>query len=228
MIEPEEPDGGAPNMPASGEAGTRPALSTHVLIAVVAVAVLVAAGAAIWLTLPQGGVQLDLAAGPELVPVASPATPRVSAAVALVVDVEGAVVDPGVHEVAPGSRVSDAIAAAGGYSTEVDIAAAAGALNLAAAVDDGQKIIVPARGEVATLPGTATAAPGNGSAVPTGPIDINHATAEQLDTLPGIGPVTAAKIIAARPFGSIDELDSRDVVGPSTLAKIRDLITVRP
>jgi competence protein ComEA len=121
--------------------------------------------------------------------------------------------------------VADAIAAAGGYSPEVDIEAAAGALNLAAPVNDGQKIHVPARGEVASAPGAATAVPGG---APTGPIDINHAAQDELESLPGIGPVTAAKIIAARPFSSIDELDTRDVVGPSTLEKIRDLITVTP
>jgi competence protein ComEA len=153
------------------------------------------------------------------------AAPGATAAPALVVDVEGAVAEPGVHHVPAGGRVADAIAAAGGYSTEVDIAAAAGMLNLAALVTDGQKIRVPARGEVASFPGDATAAPGD---APTGPIDINHATQGELESLPGIGPVTAAKIIAARPFGSIDELDARGVVGPSTLEKIRDLITVTP
>ena len=62
-------------------------------------------------------------------------------------------------------------------------------------------------------------------------IDINHATADELDTLPGIGPVTAAKIIDARtqaPFATVDELQSRGVVGASTFEKLRDLVTVTP
>jgi competence protein ComEA len=231
MIEPEESEEAAPAPAgATANAGSSlPRLSGRLLIALVAVAVLGVAGAAIWATLPQGGVRLDLSGGPAAALVAagdtSFAAPTATAGPALVIDVEGAVVDPGVHEVAAGGRVADAIAAAGGYSTEVDIAAAAGALNLAALLADGQKIHVPARGEVATLPGAATAAPGGG---PTGPIDINHATEAELEGLPGIGPVTAAKIVAGRPFGSIDELDSRDIVGPSTLEKIRDLIVVTP
>jgi competence protein ComEA len=231
MIETEESED-AParaGVAAAGESAARAWLSGRILIVLVALAVLGVAGAAIWATLPEGGVKFDLSSAPDAALLAasdSPfAAPGATAADALVVDVEGAVVEPGVHQVPAGGRVADAIAAAGGYSAQVDIAAAAGALNLAAPVTDGQKIHVPARGEVASAPGAATAVPGG---APTGPIDINHAAQDELESLPGIGPVTAAKIIAARPFGSIDELDARDVVGPSTLDKIRDLITVTP
>lgn len=219
MIEAEEPEEAA----AKPTAETKKALDPRIVIGAVAAVVLGVAGIAIWATLPQGGVKLDLASGPGLVPVTSPLASTGVTAATLIVDVEGAVVDPGVHSVAVGGRVADAIAAAGGYSTEVDIAAAANALNLAASLTDGQKIHVPARGEA--VQSSATLAPGG---IPTGPIDINHATESELESLPGIGPVTAAKIIAARPFATIDELDSRDVVGPSTLEKIRDLITVTP
>jgi competence protein ComEA len=232
MIDSEESEGAhAPATPAgaAGKGRSPSWLSGRVLIALVAVAVLGVSGAAIWATLPQGRVRFELLEGPGTAPVAaresSFAAPAATPAPAFVVDVEGAVVDPGVHEVPAGGRVADAIAAAGGYSTQVDIAAAAGALNLAAPVADGQKIHVPARGEVATLAGEATSPPGGAS---RGPVDINHASQTELEDLPGIGPVTASKIIAARPFGSIDELDARGVVGPSTLEKIRDLITVSP
>ena len=228
VIEADEPeDGVAPKADAAGASKSRAGF--YAVIAVVAMAVLGVAGLAIWATLPQGGVTLDLAKGPNAAfgAFADPSLAVVgpTAEPVLIVDVEGAVVDPGVHSVPSGSRVADAIAAAGGYSTEVDIYAAAVALNLAAHLTDGQKIHVPARGEVVTLPAGAT--PQLNGAV-GGLIDINHATQGELESLPGIGPVTAAKIIAARPFGSIDELDSRDVVGPSVMEQIRDLITVTP
>jgi competence protein ComEA len=220
VIEADVPEeGSAPKASAADESKSK--VGFYALVAAVAIVVLGVAGVAIWATLPQGGVRVDLAARNEdLMPVA--AASHVVAAAALIVDVQGAVVNPGVHSVPDGGRVADAIAAAGGYSTEIDIAAAAIALNLAERVVDGQKIQVPARGDVVTIPGAATSAPGGGL------IDINHASQEQLESLPGIGPVTAAKIIAARPFATIDELDSRDVVGPSVMEQIRDLITLTP
>ena len=150
----------------------------------------------------------------------------------LVVEVGGAVVHPGVYRLPAGSRVGDALDAAGGYGPRVDVRAADRALNLAAPVADGQKIRVPDRDD----PQSAGTAGGSGTAASVGPgaaggtpIDLNRATAEQLDTLPGIGPATAAKIIAARqqePFASIDDLTRRKVIGAATLAKIRSLITV--
>ena len=228
MIEAEAVDGeGRPADTAKPNTEVTKPLDTRPLIAAVAAVVLALAGVAIWATLPQGGVKLDLAAGQDLqlTPVTSPPATGAVSATAFVVDVEGAVVDPGVHQVATGGRVSDAIAAAGGYSADVDIAAAASGLNLAEHVTDGQKIHVPARGEVVSVPAGATAVPGGAAA---GPIDINHASESELESLPGIGPVTAAKIIAARPFATIDELDSRGVVGPSTMDEIRDLISVTP
>jgi competence protein ComEA len=224
VIEAEEPEeGGAPKAGAAAEPKSKAGL--YALLAATAVVVLGVAGVAIWATLPQGGATIDLARGPNAAfdAFAEPSAAGATAGPALIVDVQGAVVSPGVHTVPAGGRVADAIAAAGGYSTQVDIAAAAVALNLAEHLVDGQKIHVPARGEVVTLPVGATEPPAGG-----GLIDINHASQEQLESLPGIGPVTAAKIIAARPFATIDELDSRGVVGPSVIEQIRDLITVTP
>lgn len=169
---------------------------------------------------------------------------RASASPDVVVDVGGAVARPGVYALPGGSRLADALRAAGGFSLAVDVDAAGQQLNLASPLGDGTKIRVPARGDrlagavsgTGSAPGSVTtpapvaSAPG-GVAPAGGLVDINHATEAELDALPGIGPVTAAKIIAARaqqPFASVQELDDRNVVGPSVLARIQDLVTVRP
>jgi competence protein ComEA len=145
----------------------------------------------------------------------------------VVVEVAGAVVHPGVYELPAGSRVADAIEAAGGYSADVDPRAAEAQLNLAAKLQDAQLIRVPRRGEAA-LGGPAASGSGSGGSG-GGLVDLNTATAAELDTLPGVGPVTAQKIIAARqekPFASVDELVTRKIVAASTLEKMRSLVTV--
>jgi competence protein ComEA len=132
----------------------------------------------------------------------------------LVVDVAGAVRRPGLYTLATGTRVDDALAAAGGATARADVTA----VNLAAPLADGEQVVVPARG--------ASAASGaSGSTV----VDLNSATAEQLDALPGIGPATAEKIIAYRQqhgaFHSLDELDAVSGIGPSKLAELKGLVT---
>jgi len=148
---------------------------------------------------------------------------------ALVVDVAGAVVRPGVYRLAAGSRIADALAAAGGFAPRVDAAWVAAELNLAALVRDGDRIVVPARGDGGAT-GQGGGGPGGGGAGATpGRIDLNHASLEQLDSLPGIGPVTAAKIVASRaeqPFRTVDELRSRGLVGEKTFDKLKSLVTV--
>ena len=131
---------------------------------------------------------------------------------------------PGVYSLPAGSRVADAIQAAGGYSTDVDPREAETKLNLAAKLKDAQSIVVPRRGDAA-----AGSSGAEDSAAPSGPINLNTATSAELDTLPGIGPATAAKIIASReqlPFASVDDLVTRKLVSASTLAKLRDQVTV--
>ncbi len=118
----------------------------------------------------------------------------------LVVDVGGAVARPGVYRLPEGSRVGDAIEAAGGYGATVDAALVDRQLNLAATIRDGEKIRVPVRGEAAATGGNLAdgEAGGQHAAVSDGLVDLNHATPEALDTLPGVGPATVAKIVAAR------------------------------
>lgn len=203
----------------------RPGLSRHhLLLAAAGALVAVSVGAALVVASQQGG-QVEVVSGSSAsavesgVPTATPAM--------LVVEVAGAVAHPGVYSLPVGSRVGDAVNAAGGYSPDVDPRLAEAQLNLAAKLVDAQLIRVPRRGDVAAASG-ATGATGGARASP-GPLDLNTATVEQLDTLPGIGPVTAQKIVASReqqPFRKVDDLVTRKIVSAATLAKFRSLLTV--
>ena len=139
----------------------------------------------------------------------------------VVVHVAGSVSTPGVYTLAGGSRVVDAVAAAGGALPRARV----DALNLAAALRDGEQIYVPAIGEVVNAPAGATASSGS-----TFPLDLNAATIEQLDQLPGVGPATANAIIARRTeigrFVSVDDLLEVPGLGPAKVAAIRGLVTV--
>jgi competence protein ComEA len=130
----------------------------------------------------------------------------------------GAVRRPGLYRLRDGSRVADAVKGAGGPTPKAQIEL----VNLAARIADGEQIVVPARGSVAAVAPT----PGGGAA--SGPVHLNSATLEQLDALPGVGPVTAQKILDYRQkhgaFGSVDELDAISGIGPARLETLRDLV----
>ena len=179
-------------------------------------------------TVPAGP---GLPAQPPGSPAASPAASTPSATT-IVVDVQGGVAAPGVRELPAGSRVADAIAAAGGYAADADLAAAAGTINLAQPIVDGAQIRVPRIGEVqvaAASPGASgTAAGGGSSAGGGGLVDLNSATPEELEALPGIGPVTVQKIVAARqeqPFASLEDAVERGVINRGQLEDIQALAT---
>ncbi len=136
----------------------------------------------------------------------------------LFVNVVGAVRRPGLYRLTDGSRVADAVTRAGGPTPKAQIEL----LNLAARIADGEQIVVPRRG----LANPSAAA--SGGAVAAGPVHLNSATLEQLDELPGVGPVTAQKILDYRQqhgaFGSVDELDAIAGIGPARLEQLRGLV----
>jgi len=201
-------------------------------------AALAVAAFAIAATGPGGTVAVDTAAVPGAGASGEHSLPASSDGGAgggrgeIVVDIQGAVVRPGVLHLAGGSRVGDAIAAAGGYGPRVDAVRAGRELNLAATLKDGDRVVVPSRDDP---PGAALGDGGSDGATGGGGgdgslVDLNTATVAELDTLPGVGPVTAQKIIDARaeqPFVKVDDLRDRKIVGPSTFEKLRDLVTVR-
>jgi competence protein ComEA len=155
----------------------------------------------------------------------------------VVVHIAGAVVRPGVQHLGAGARVVDAVERAGGATPDAEL----GRVNLAAPVQDGQQVYVPRVGEVPPAPvgggpAGAGASGGSGSAgagaagQPGGLVNLNTATTEELDTLPGVGPATAEAIIAHReangPFTSVDQLLDVRGIGDAKLADLRDLVTV--
>ncbi len=141
------------------------------------------------------------------------------AATRLVVDVVGAVRRPGLYRLGDGTRIADAVARAGGATAKANL----DGVNLAAPLADGEQVVVPAK---ITGPGGAVSAPG-GAAAPA-QVSLSTATLEQLDTLPGVGPVTAQKILDYRAahgaFRSVDELDAIPGIGPARLDGLRDMV----
>ena len=129
--------------------------------------------------------------------------------------VVGAVRQPGLYRLAHGSRVADAVARAGGPARRADLSL----VNLAAPLADGLQVVVPLK--------PAAGAPSSAGATAEGPVHLNVATLEQLDSLPGVGPVTAQKILDHREkhgaFTSLDELDAIPGIGPARIEQLRDV-----
>lgn len=196
-----------------------PSRPTGRMLAVAAVAAVLVAG---WLTWQAGGdTSPTVVTGSVDVQPSAPASPPAAAASTageVVVQVIGAVRRPGVVRLPAGSRVQDAVAAAGG----VRPGRSSGAVNLARRLVDGEQIVVGAK----AVPGAnvGTGAPGPAA----GAVDLNLADASALDTLPGVGPVTAAAILRWRDehggFTSVEQLQEVDGIGPKTYAQLAPLV----
>ena len=198
-------------------------LSRGELTGLIVVLVITLGGAGLWYmrSLPKPIVVGDALGGGQVSGPAGASSTASPSAAGVIVDVAGWVRQPGVYELAAGDRVIDAIEKAGGARKGAELSA----LNLAAPLVDGSQILVP-------RPGAATGTPGSGGSIPgsTPLININTASATELEALPGIGEVLAATIVQYRtengPFASVDQLEDVSGIGPSTLEEIRDFITV--
>ena len=195
------------------------ALSRGELIGLVALLAVTIGGAGLWYvrSLPR---PVEVSTTPSGATASAPASASPSPEVIVLVDVAGWVRHPGVYEFGEGARVIDAIDAAGGVRT----GALLEALNLAAPLADGTQILVPREGQEGVAP------PVTGGAVAGGLINVNTATATELEELPGIGEVIAQAIVDYRtesgPFASVDQLLDVSGIGDATLENIRDLVTV--
>lgn len=170
-------------------------------------------------------------ASASAVPSAS-ASPSAALSETVVVHVAGNVERPGLVSLPGGSRVADALAGAGGATTQADL----DALNLARVVVDGEQIYVPAPGEVPPGQASNQSVPSAGSSTgragesPVGPVNLNTAQESELDALPGVGPAIAGRIVAWREqhggFTEVEELTEVSGIGPATLERLRPLVTV--
>ena len=206
----------------------------RVLVAAGGGALILAVAAAFMLLAPPGGDASSVDDETALLlgtpaPAASVSASPAIASGTIFVDVEGAVAQPGIRELPAGSRVADAIAAAGGYAPDADLEGASGAINLAQPLTDGQQVQVPRVGEAQAPPaGSEPPASGGGSEPISDLVNLNTATPEELEALPGIGAVTVQKIVAARqerPFSSLEDAVQRGVIHRGQLEDIRGVAT---
>ena len=201
-------------------------LSRGELVGLAVVVVATLGGAGLWyarslprpvdIAAPSGASSPVVSGAPAVAmsPTPSPAT--------IIVDVAGWVRKPGVYEFTAGDRVIDAVNRAGGARAGADLTS----LNLAAPLADGTQVVVPKQGSTVAVGGGSTGSTSGSTAL----VNVNTATEPELETLPGVGPVTAAAIIDYRtkngPFAAVDDLIDVSGIGPSTLAQIRPFVTV--
>lgn len=171
----------------------------------------------IGLVLIIGGLSLS-GSKPVTKPQVFPKESLISENKGIKVDISGAVIMPDVYSLSSEDRVEDVIKLAGGFSSEVNTEFVAKKLNLSQKISDGMKIYIPFKGESGGVMGaSSTGGAGSGTS-------INNSTSSELEALPGIGPVTAGKIINGRPYQDINELLYKKVVSKSVFEKIKDLV----
>jgi competence protein ComEA len=224
---PDEPDPVLPPAPTWRERLellTDPPSWTPGRLAAAAVGLLVAVGLVVLLLRPPGGSAAEVTL-PRAGTAADPAPTTTTAPPVLVAHAAGAVQAPGVYRLDPGARAADLVAAAGGATPDADLQR----LNLAAPVADGEQVYVPRVGEAAppaAAPSGSAAVGGEGG----GPVNLNTATAEELEELPGVGPAIAAAIVDERErrgrFATVDDLLDVRGIGDARLEQLRDLVTV--
>ncbi len=190
------------------------------------VATLVVCAGGFWLIRtppPATEASLPRATTTSVVPTPTAPAPTTPVPVVVMVHVAGAVVEPGVYELRSDARVRDAIVAAGGPNDAADW----NALNLAAPIVDGSKLYVPVVGE--EVPAELASVPVPATASTPSPIDVNAATAAELESLPGVGPATATAIVTERersgPFLDVDDLERVPGIGPAKVEALRELVT---
>lgn len=178
----------------------------------------------LFITRRPSGEPIEIIPPPTLPPAVQGATPTSGP---LRVDVAGAVNAPGVYTVPHGSLVADAIAAAGGPTADADL----DRINKATALYDGAQVYVPRLAQpiptAITLPTPTAAARSLQISAPGKRINLNTATLEELDALPGIGPSTAQRIIEGRPYATVEDLLRVKGIGQATFDKLKDLVTVK-
>jgi len=142
------------------------------------------------------------------------------------IDIQGGVMTAGVYNLKEGSRMADALSAAGGLSADADREYLAKYLNRAAKLTDGQKIYIPSVGDATGGQSLSNSSTSLGSIPGQKTINLNTASQAELEALPGVGPATAGKIISGRPYQTIEDLKNKKVVGSALFEKIKDLISV--